>query len=194
MTWFVSRAARSARSAYVWQIELDDIRPCTCIRATSANVCFPWTTQSARGLARGGPEWTRKRRSGGIASISGATIEAREPGAMAERWAGGFWGFRSSRVRSRPRLPSTPGAIDFVPAAGVGRAFRSCAWRTLTQVAALAEAKKRDLFVDGARIKSAAHGSSSADRHEPFFRHNRAGLLRSGSSIRRINSRGSPRR
>jgi hypothetical protein len=137
----------------VWQIELDDIRTLHLhprdVGGTLLSLDQPNPPEAWRW---GGPEWTSKRRSGVIGSISGATIEARDPVAMAERWAA-VLGLSLQQGAVAPTLALDPGAIDFVPEAGRGEGLSAVRMAPLDAGRALAEAKKRDLFVDGSRIK-----------------------------------------
>ena len=137
----------------VWQIELDDIRTVHLhprdVRGTLLSVDQPDPPSSWRW---GGPDWQSKQRSRVVSAISGATIEARDPRAMAERWSA-VLGVPLDLGVAAPRLTLDPGAIEFVPETGRGEGLYSVRLAALDAERALGEAKKRGLSTQGSRVE-----------------------------------------
>jgi hypothetical protein len=137
----------------VWQIELDDIRTMHLHPRDVGGTLLSLDQPEPPGSWRwGGPDWQTRRRSQVVASITGATIEARKPAAMAERWSA-VLGCPLESGGSSPTMTLDPGAIGFVPAAERGEGLSAVRLASLDADRALAEARKRKLSTDGSRIQ-----------------------------------------
>ena len=136
----------------VWQIELDDIRTVHLhprdVGGTLLSLDQPTPAESWRW---GGPEWQAKRRSRVVSAITGATVEARDPTAMAARWSA-VLGCPLERGRPVPTLALEPGAITFVPEAGRGEGLGVVRMAAVDPERARLAAAARGLANEGSRV------------------------------------------
>ncbi len=137
----------------VWHIELDDIRTAHLHPRDVGGTLLSLDQPEPPGSWRwGGPDWQTRRRSQVIRSIAGATIEARAPSAMAERWSA-VLGCPLGSGGSSPTLTLDPGAIHFVPAGERGEGLSAVRLEALDADRALVQARNRGLLTDESRIQ-----------------------------------------
>jgi len=133
----------------VWEIALDDVETVHLhprdIGGAIVSLDQPQPPESWRWA---GPDWHRHLRRETVSRIVGATLEARDPGAMAARWAGVLGLPRRSPVE----LALDGGALRFVPAAARGEGLRGIQIQTRDRARVLHAARERGLDASGDTI------------------------------------------
>ena len=101
----------------VWAIDLDDISTIHLhprdLGGAIVSIDQPRPPEAWRWA---GPDWQSLSTAGGLVTrIDGVEVAARDPEAMATRWAAAIGGTALDRPGGGSRIALTPGSLDFVP-------------------------------------------------------------------------------
>jgi hypothetical protein len=133
----------------VWEIALPDVETVHLhprdIGGAIVSLDEPRPPESWRW---GGPDWQRHVRRGSVSRIAGATLEARDPEAMAARWAAVLGLSR----RSSAELSLAGGRLRFVPAGARGEGLRGIEIEASDRTGVLHAARERGLDASGDTI------------------------------------------
>jgi hypothetical protein len=139
----------------VWEIELDDIRSIHLHPRDTGGAIISLDQPNPAGEWRwGGPEWRAHRRVESVRRIVSAEIEARDPDAMAARWAALLALADPSRDGDVRRIRVDDGGeLRFVPAGAAGEGVSGFGIETSSAEPILSAARARGLPVHGRRIE-----------------------------------------